>query len=126
MSTTEIPLEVDSFLQQFGKESCVSSFSPEAVKTILNRISKQQDESNGQAARPWRDFFNNAQELWSEGVILLPRESLNLNADDIERLDRIRKLRLSKERCSELIYQAAVAIAERNSFDQLSGARFLI
>ena len=125
MSIAEIPLDVDSFLLKHGKEECVTVFSRDAVKSILKRIEKYRNETANHTMH-WQDFFTSTQELWSEGVILLPREDLDLSSDIIDQLDRIKKLRVSKERCSELIYNAALAIAKRNGFEQLPRARFLI
>lgn len=125
MKKEKIPSDVDEFLAAHGNHRLVWSFSREAVAIILARIEEVED-ANPNSVYNWQDFFTNSQELWSEGVIALPRETLTLEARDISDLEEIKHLKTRKLRCSELIYKTAVNIANKNGFVELSNARFLV
>lgn len=125
MKTNNIPLDVDLFLKKFGNERLVGKFSREAVEVILLRI-KAFKEKNPNAECDWQSFFMSANEVWSEGIVIMPREKLKLTDDIARRLDEIKKLRKSKKRCSALVYEVATELAEKNGFTQLTSSRFLI
>lgn len=124
MTTDKVPLELDEFLAQHGKDKCVIFFSREAISQILVSINRHNEEGN--APREWRSFFKDVKEVWSEGVIIIPRDKLKLSNSDIERLDEIKQLKSTQKRCSELVYEVATSIAHANAFTFLSKARFLI
>ncbi len=125
MTTSQIPLDINEFLQKHGKDKSVTAFSREAIELILKRIKNHKSDGRN-ALLDWRVFFTSTKELWSDGVILIPRDSLNLSPADIERLDEIKGLKESNERCSDLIYRAAVEISRKNGFERISNSRFLI
>lgn len=124
MTTDKVPLELEDFLAQHGKDKCVICFSREAISQILVFIKLHNEEGN--APREWREFFKDVKEVWSEGVIIIPRDKLKLSDSDIERLDEIKELKSAKKRCSELVYEVATSIAHANAFTFLSKARFLV
>ena len=124
-STDKLPTDVDEFLAIHGSNRCVWAFSREAIAIILKRIEAHR-EANPTANYEWSDFFTQSKELWSEGVVVMPREQLKLSDSDISNLDQIKHLKSRRMRCSELIYDTAVAIAKRNGFIELSNARFLV
>lgn len=124
MTTDKIPLDVDKFLAEHGKDKNVVGFSREAVGVILTFIKLH--NNGGEKPCDWRVFFNNVKEVWAEGVITIPRDKLKLLEDDIKRLDKIKKLKESGSRCSELVYETASMIAHSNSFTFLSKGRFLV
>ena len=124
MTTDKIPLEVDEFLAEHGKDKSVVGFSREAVGVILSYIKSHKE--GGEKPCDWRVFFKKAKEVWAKGVIAIPRDRLKLDEKDIERLDKIKQLKESGKRCSELVYEAASMIAHSNSFTFLSKGRFLV
>lgn len=124
MATDKIPLDVDKFLAKHGKDKNVVGFSREAVGVILTFIKSH--NNGGEEPCNWRVFFKNVKEVWSEGVITIPRDKLKLMEEDIKRLDEIKKLKESGSRCSELVYETASIIARSNSFTFLSNGRFLV
>lgn len=127
MTIKEIPFNLDLFLEQHGKEKCVASFSNEAVKAILAKI-EDFVTNNPNTQYNWRDYFTEVKEVWAEGILVMPRENLELADIDHERLKQIKEHKQKNTRCAELVYQTALGIAERNGFIALplSVSRFLV
>jgi hypothetical protein len=127
MTVKKIPFNLDSFLEQHGKEECVAGFSSEAVKAILAKI-EDFATNNPNTEYNWRDYFTGVKEVWAEGILVMPRENLELTDIDLERLEKVKEHKKKDTRCAELVYQTALGIAERNGFIALplSVSRFLI